>query len=142
MTGKIIPFGYSTPGARERLDALMQDEKAYLVDIRFSTASKKKPEWSEAILSDRYARYMWIKALGNERRFEKRPTNAPIPIKIFHPEIGIPRLINGLKQGYNLILLCTCPNYETCHSKVVVDMVRKQLPEVEIVQPFEKKESE
>jgi hypothetical protein len=46
MTGKIIPFGYSSDDAQARLADLMQNERTILVDIRYSVTSKNKPEWA------------------------------------------------------------------------------------------------
>lgn len=133
---KVIPFGYSSPNARTTLDALMaEDERVILVDIRYSIESRRKPEWSGKALHSRYGsgRYLWLKSLGNENVFV---TGAPI--KVYRPQEGIARLITGLQKGYTLILLCTCPEYERCHRKAVVDLLRKQLPDVEVVQPGQK----
>ncbi len=128
---KVIPFGYSVPGAQQQLDDLMQDESAILVDIRYSTASKRKPEWSLKRLQERYPdRYIWIQSLGNVNFY-----NHGAPIKLANPIVGIHRLLSGLRQGYTLILLCTCPEYSQCHRKVVVDALLEKLPGVEVIQP-------
>jgi len=128
--GKVIPFGYSAPDSRSALDRLMASERTYLVDVRYSTRSVNKPEWSADSLKESYgARYLWIKDLGNINYFGHGP------IQIAHPEIGIPRLMNGLKQGYTLILLCTCTRYEGCHRKVVIDLLLESMPDAQIEVP-------
>lgn len=128
--GKIISFGYSIPSSQSVLDRLMADENTYLVDIRYSVRSLNKPEWSAELLKARYGkRYLWIKDLGNVNYFNHGP------IQIAHPEIGIPRLVKGVEQGYTLILLCTCARYEVCHRKVVIELLRQSLPDVEVVHP-------
>lgn len=128
--GKIIPFGYSTPDSQSALDQLMTDENAYLVDIRYSVKSLNKPEWSFGQLKARYGnRYLWIKDLGNVNYFNHGP------IQIANALVGIPRLVKGVEQGYTLILLCTCTRYEGCHRKVVVELLQKALPDVEVVHP-------
>jgi len=128
---KVIPFGYSVPGAMEHLDSLLQDESTMLVDIRYSNVSKKKPEWSGDSLRGRYDKqYIHIRALGNRNYFAHGT-----PIEIDDLKVGLARLINGLKRGYTLILLCTCPLYETCHRKVVIDELLKYMPDVEVIQP-------
>ena len=126
---KVIPFGYSTQNARETLDKLMQqDPRAILVDIRYSTASKNKPQWSRWLLERQYGfRYLWIKDLGNENYYSHGP------IKIHNAPNGLERLKRGLKRGYTIILLCTCANYEKCHRKVVVEMLKEKLPDMEVI---------
>lgn len=129
---RVIPFGYSSPNAERALDELMvRDERAILVDIRYSTVSRKKPEWSHDALQAKYGnRYLWIRELGNVNYFEHNKG-----IKIANPDKGLARLITGLERGYTPILLCTCPRYETCHRKVVIDLLRERMPSVEVVQP-------
>lgn len=128
---KIIPFGYSVPGAMTHLDRLLQDEQTMLVDIRYSNVSQKKPEWSGDSLKGRYGKqYLHIKALGNKNYFRHG-----FPIEIDNLNAGIPRLLNGLQRGYTLILLCTCDEYERCHRKVIVDALLEKMPDVKVVQP-------
>jgi hypothetical protein len=126
----LIPFGYTTPDAAARLDALMDGEQIMLVDIRYSTKSLKRPEWSMERLRARYGnRYLWLRSLGNVNYFTHGS------IQIAAPDIGIPRLLSGLEQGYTCVLLCTCTRYASCHRKVICELVQAQLPDVEIVQP-------
>jgi hypothetical protein len=128
--GKVLPFGYSTPDSQAALDRLMADENTYLVDIRYSVKSLNKPEWSFEKLKERYgAKYLWIKALGNVNYFNHGP------VQIADPDAGIPRLVKGVAQGFTLILLCTCARYEGCHRKVVIELLQKSLPNIEVVHP-------
>jgi hypothetical protein len=129
MSGKVYPIGYSAPGASMSLETLMQDEQTILVDIRFSVKSMRKPAWSGSALRERYGnRYLWIQELGNVNYYSGGD------IKLHRPEKGIERLMMGLQKGYNLILLCTCNEYETCHRKKVVELLQQAEPEVEVVQ--------
>lgn len=130
-SGKLIPFGYSTPNAAARLAALMQDERAILCDIRSSVASQKKPGWSGEALRQAYGkRYVWIRSLGNINYYQRGA-----PIQLANPATGIPRLLDGLAKGYTIILLCTCDDYETCHRRVVVELVQEHCPDVVVEQP-------
>ena len=125
-----MPFGYSTPNAQARLDELMQDDRAILVDIRMSVEARRKPDWSGAVLQQRYGkRYLWLQSLGNINYFNHGP------IQIHQPAMGIPRLMKGIERGYKLILLCTCPQYSQCHRKVVVKMLCSQMPGVRVMEP-------
>ena len=126
----VLPFGYSTPQAQERLAILMEDERTILVDIRYSTKSVRKPEWSGEALQQRYGnRYLWIRDLGNENFFNGGD------IKIHDKDQGIPRLMKGIERGYKLIMLCTCQRYDTCHRRTVVEMLCSQMPGVKVMRP-------
>ena len=52
-----------------------------------------------------------------------------------NPAVGIAGLVQYLKEGHELILLCKCVEYEECHRKLIVDLLLAQLPDVEVVQP-------
>jgi hypothetical protein len=130
MNNTAYPVGYSAPGARAYIETLLKDERTILVDTRYSTASKRKPEWSYRALQERYGkRYLWIRELGNINYFNGGP------IEIADLTAGIARLLSGLDRGYSLILLCTCQNYETCHGKVVVEALQEAREDVQIVHP-------
>jgi len=34
-----------------------------------------------------------------------------------------------LQHGYSVVLLCACKDYETCHRKVVAEMIQQVLRE-------------
>lgn len=131
MLGKLVPFGYSVPGAAAHLETLMCDEQTYLVDIRSAPGSRRLPQWNKSVLQAKYGRrYLWLgETLGNVNDHHDRP------IVLANPGAGIPRLINGLSKGYTLVLLCTCKQYETCHRRAVVEEVLKGLPTVQVIQP-------
>ncbi len=132
MLGRLIPFGYATPDAQARLEALMQDEKAVLVDIRYNPVSRWRPMWNKKALSERWGgRYSHVKLLGNVNY------NNGGPIQIANAERGIPLVVQGLQRGLTIILLCVCKEYSTCHRRVVCDMVKEKLPGVEIVGGWE-----
>ncbi len=126
MLGRLIPFGYSAPGASTRLDALLQDEYVYLIDTRYSPRSRR-PEWQQSALQARYGkRYLWLgRSLGNINY-----KNGGV-IQLANAEPGLARLVNGLLQGYSMVLLCACKEYEQCHRRVIVEMLRERLPDIE-----------
>src|SRR5258708_26699039 len=68
MTGKLIPFGYATKDAEERLAELMQDENMMLMDIRLKPVSRWRPVWNRDALSAAWKRrYFWVGfKLGNK----------------------------------------------------------------------------
>lgn len=128
---KLIPFGYTCTNALTRLDELMRsDERTLLIDIRSSPCSRFA-EWRREALVQRYRdRYRYAGALLGNVHYKDGG-----PITIAEPEQGVAKLLSYLDAAYDLILLCGCRRYETCHRRVVCELVRKQLPEVEIVQP-------
>jgi hypothetical protein len=59
------------------------------------------------------------------------------PIELADATTGIRGLVQYLSEGHDLILLCGCAEYESCHRKTVVDLLVEALPEVEVVPPEE-----
>lgn len=126
MTGKLYTLGYLAPDAQERLDELLTDPHTYLVDIRYHAVSRK-PGWGGASLQKKYGKkYHPLSGLGN-RNYNKPGE----PIEISMPEL-IPIVVSPLRKGYNLILLCACKDFDSCHRKVVCEMIQRELPEVEM----------
>lgn len=136
MLGKLVPFGYAGNTSKkslERLDALMAAHtNPLVVDIRFVPFSRIFPDFSKIPLGRHYVknneiRYFWEGDLLGNLNYKGEGS-----IKLALPETGIPLLVKWLEEGRTLILLCACANYYRCHRKVVVDLVRKSLPEVEV----------
>lgn len=127
MTGKLIPFGYATKGTEERLAELMQDEDMMLMDIRLKPVSRWRPVWNRDALSAAWKRrYFWVGfKLGNKNY------NNDLPIELVDPS-GVSSITELLRQDQSVVLLCACKDYERCHRKVVAELVRQQLPGVEI----------
>lgn len=129
MSGKVYPFGYSAPGALSSLDALMSDESTLLIDTRFSPRSMR-PEWRQEALQSKYnKRYHWAGHFLGNRNFKGGD------IVLADPDTGIRGLRTYLREGYNLVLLCACREYETCHRKKIVDLLQQAEPAVEVVHP-------
>jgi hypothetical protein len=130
MGVKVIPFGYGATGSMACLASLMQKPSTLLIDTRYSP-NARRPEWRKGALERKYGqRYRWAGAyLGNVNY------NNGGPIQIANPVRGIHQLCGYLKEGYDLVLLCWCPEYQQCHRRVVVEMLTTQMPEVEAVYP-------
>lgn len=125
---RIYPIGYNTPGSEATIDNLMQDKRTLLIDVRYSPNSPK-PQWQQSALRAKYKDgYIHEGRLGN---INYRGG----PIQLANPDAGIGRLKDLLDHDHNLILLCACENYLTCHRKVIVELLKKEIPEVEIVMP-------
>jgi hypothetical protein len=126
---KVIPFGYAGRGMGALEHLMGNNPFVHLVDIRMSPRSHYMPAFHKACLQARFlGRYVHMPELGNVNY------NTGLPIKIADPEKGIARLINGLKQGYTLILLCACKG-DGCHRWTVVDLLKQAMPDVKIELP-------
>ncbi|HZR41697.1 MAG TPA: hypothetical protein VFB12_16370 [Ktedonobacteraceae bacterium] len=126
---KVYPCGYSVYGAL--IDSLIRETPhLLLIDTRQSPRSRIAG-WSQAALERRFGqRYRWAgRYLGNVNY-----ANAG-PIKLADPVTGIRGLIRYLREGYDLILLCGCREYEQCHLRVIVELLCQHLPAVEIIHP-------
>lgn len=125
---KVYPVGYGVEEARQYIDQLMKQADMLLIDTRFRPNSWRA-EWRETALRKKYGnRYHWAGTyLGNVNY-------AGGPIQLADSEEGIRGLCLYLKEGHDLILLCQCPNYHTCHRKVIVDLLVQQTS-VEVIHP-------
>lgn len=126
MTYRVYPIGYSTPGAQERIDELLQQTKTLLIDTRLKPWSWDK-QWRKEALEDRYGdKYKFAgKYLGNEGKDLGLIRFADI-------DTGMKGLMWYFGEGYDLILLCQCRKYDTCHVSSIVDEIL-QLLIVEVV---------
>jgi hypothetical protein len=112
---KIYPIGYSTPGARERIDELLESPKTLLIDTRITPWSWND-EWKGEALKARYGeKYRYAgKFLGNTAKDLGL-------IRIADIETGLRGLMTYLYEGYDLILLCQCKKFNNCHVSTIVD---------------------
>jgi hypothetical protein len=128
-TPTVIPFGYAGRGMGALEQLMGNNPRVHLVDIRMSPRSHYMPTFNKARLQARFpGRYVHIPELGNVNY------NTDRPIKIADQGKGITRLINGLKQGYTLILLCACKG-DGCHRWTVTDLLKQAMPDVRIELP-------
>ncbi|HZO72821.1 MAG TPA: ASCH domain-containing protein [Ktedonobacteraceae bacterium] len=126
--GKVYPVGYGRHGALEYVDRLMMQPQMLLIDTRFRPKSWCI-DWREGTLQKKYGkRYRRAGAYLGNVNFQGGP------ITLSNPTEGIRGLCMYLDEGYDLILLCQCPTYHTCHRKVVVDLLLQQVS-VEVIQP-------
>ena len=125
---KIYPVGYGMDGAGQYIEHLMAQSQMLLIDTRFSPKSHW-PEWREGVLREKYGtRYRAAGAYLGNRNYQGGS------IQIADIEEGLRGLHLYLDEGYDLILLCQCPDYSSCHRSVIVDQLREHTP-VEIIQP-------
>jgi len=102
-----------------------------LVDIRFSPRSRFNPNWSKnntegTVRAAGIASYRHEQGLGNPNfRDPGHMTLAD------WSKVG--DIIEALKSGVNVAIMCACAKYSTCHRQLVVQKVKEALPDVEVV---------
>lgn len=134
MVMKVYPIGYRSDG-QYIAELMAEDASLLLIDTRNTPYSKIEvfAQYNRAALQTTYGeRYHWAGLfLGNENYRERNK-----PIKIAQPERGIQGLMMYLKEGHDLILLCGCANYQTCHRKVIVEMLKEKVPGIDVVHSY------
>lgn len=126
---QVYPCGYSIHS--HLIERLMCDiPNLLLIDTR-AVPHSRIAGWSQSALEQRFGnRYRWAgKFLGNVNYASAGP------IRLANPVTGIAGLVRYLQEGYDLILLCGCREYEQCHRRVIVDLLCQQLPTVNIIHP-------
>ncbi len=123
--GMLYTLGYAVPGSGDALEELMRASEVLLVDIRLRPRSRWWPVWNKKQLRERWgARYTHEKQLGNVNYRERS-----LPVQLVGPNVeqAIAGLVALLEQGYSVVLLCACREYESCHRKVIAEMVLNAL---------------
>lgn len=115
----IYTFGYQGSTV-EQLEAYQREHDALVVDIRYSPRSRH-PQWMKAALVEELGEnYYWIQALGNVNYWSGGE------IQLYQPEAGR-RWIGRQLLHRNVILVCQCPDVETCHRKVAAEYLSREL---------------
>jgi hypothetical protein len=114
--------------AGQYIDQLMAHPQMLLIDTRLSPKSRWA-EWREGVLRETYGtRYRTAGTyLGNVN------VQGGL-IQIADLEEGLRGLRLYLNEGHDLILLCQCSDYYSCHRKVIVDQLIEHTS-VEVIQP-------
>jgi uncharacterized protein (DUF488 family) len=122
MTGQVYTLGYAVAGAAEQLERLMADPTMLLVDVRKEARSRWLHQWTKKQLTLRWGgRYIHLPQLGNVNYKDRN-----LPIVLANPDEGIPVVQSYLQAGYSVVLLCACMRYETCHRRVVAELLEAQ----------------
>ncbi len=117
--GTVHSFGYAGgEDAQARLDALMENEATFLLDIRYRPVSRFRPQWNRAALSERYgSRYAWVPSLGNQNYQHKERA---IALAIGHGQ-AVRNAAQLVASGLSLVLLCACKDERHCHRTLVIE---------------------
>jgi len=120
--GTLIPFGYTIPDAETRLQEMMNTPDTLLLDIRYRPASQYRPQWNKKRLLAQWGkRYTHSRELGNINYRDRS-----LPIVLLDPEPTITTAAHFLESGYTIVVMCTCKDYDTCHRKLVVELIQQR----------------
>ncbi len=146
-TGILVPLWYAAPNAYKRLQALMLDPRAIIVETRATPHIPRRPEWcrcGERGLQRTWdPRYYYFSDrsygsgggttenwLGNTH--DQQPE---FGIELVNAELGIRFLQIGIGQGKTTVLLCATKGKEgePCHWKVIVELLRLRMPDLQVI---------
>ncbi len=121
-SGKLIPFGYTIPDAETRLQEIMSIPDTLLLDIRFRPVSRYRPQWNKKQLIARWGKwYAHNRKLGNINYRDRSQL-----IVLVEPEPTITEVAYYLEGGYNVVVMCACKEYDTCHRKLVIELIQQR----------------
>ena len=121
--GKVYTVGYAADGSAQRLEQVMNDPSVLLIDIRLVPRSRWFVQWNKKQLVQQWGnRYRHERRLGNVNYKNRRK-----PIELVDASGSIESLVALLQAGYSIVLLCAWVQYETCHRKLVADLLLSHL---------------
>jgi hypothetical protein len=127
--GLLYTFGYGMLGAGPIIEQLVElGVKIY--DIRFSPRSRVH-KWRKPFLREWLGDYyVHLPALGNIHYND--PSQG---IELADPATGVPLVVQPLRQGQHVALMCVCKEHDGCHRSDAADEILKQIPDAILV-PF------
>lgn len=129
MVNRVYPVGYSAGGSSEYIAGLMAQPEMILIDSRLKPYSWRA-EWRQDALSAKYGERYRVAG-----RFLGNLNYRGGEIKIADLSTGLKGLRKYLDEEHDLIVLCECCNWNTCHRKVIVEALQEKRPGVQVIQP-------
>lgn len=122
--GTLYTLGYSQPEAVARLERLMRDLRALLIDVRYQPRSRWSPQWNRAALTARSGeRSIWDQRLGN---LHYKSRDLPIQLAPGSQDAIIEAAVL-LCEGNSLVLVCACGDERACHRMLVAKLIQDAL---------------
>lgn len=117
----IYSFGYQNYSYYQLVDKLKLNLISCVIDTRLNPYSYD-PFWQKDYLSENLIKnnisYIHIKEFGNINYKIKNN------IKINNFNSGLEKLDKVLLNNKNVALMCACKDYNSCHRKVLVEMLK------------------
>ena len=96
---------------------MLKELDAILIDVRMAPRSRN-PAFNGTSLARLGDGYAWLREFGN-RNYKGGP------IEIVDFEAGVTKVVQMTRLRKALLLLCGCPDVNTCHRKIVADRLAK-----------------
>lgn len=136
--GTLYPFGYRATHADEYFRAVMTNPRTLIVEARLTPFARSRPAWCrygtlglEQTWHEQY-RYYSNRAQGidhdNDNWLGNKNYKTGGPIALVNPTQGVRQLLLLLTTGWNVLLVCGCPDYGLCHRKHIVELVHRASP--------------
>lgn len=145
-TGILIPTWDTMPNSYERLQTIMSNPQAIIVEARTTPDTPRRPEWSrwgERGLQRTWdPRYYYFSdtsyggGAGTENWLGNAHDQQPeLGIELVNAELGIRFLQIGIEQGKTTVLLCSSKGKknERRHWKVIVEMLKLRVPDLQVI---------
>jgi len=117
------------PSARATdLHQTLDDLVDLVVDVRIHRFSGLIPfskQTHETVEAAGYE-YLWLKGLGNAGHRRPGPTRLADPSQV-------QVVLGQLRLGRNVAIICACPNIWRCHRRLVSQLAREAIPELEVI---------
>ena len=126
--GTLYTFGYATVRTTEGLRELLDDKVDLVMDVRINRFSGLIPfskRTQETVEAAGYA-YVWVKELGNAGH------RRPGPMRLVDPS-AVKVVVDELRAGRNVALMCACANIWHCHRRLVSELAREAIPNLDVV---------
>lgn len=122
---EVYSFGYKNNRFSPFAEKLREENFDAVIDTRYNPHcydgfwKKKSLEESLPLYG---IKYFHLKELGNKNYY-----SSDKPIEIQDIKTGITRLHKNIKyKKFNKIcLLCVCENFETCHNRIIINILKK-----------------
>lgn len=142
----LIPMWDTMPNSYERLQAIMSDPQAIIVEARANPHVPRRPEWCrwgerglQRTWDPRYY-YFSDRSYGSGAGTENWLGNAhdqqpELGIELVNAELGIRFLQIGIGQGKTTLLLCSSKGKknERRHWKVIVELLQQRVPDLQVM---------
>jgi uncharacterized protein (DUF488 family) len=126
-TGTLTGFGYATLDSPKALRELLGDSVEEVIDVRINRYSRI-PAFStkteQTVEAAGYA-YVALPELGNAGHRDGGPMRLVDPRQVS-------AIVELLRVGRNVAVMCACANPKTCHRRMVIELARRAIPELEV----------
>jgi uncharacterized protein (DUF488 family) len=127
LSSTLYTLGYTGIEPQEILDAAKRVD-AIIADIRISPRSRH-PQWNGHALRGAWgSHYLHLPVLGNKNY----KGEYGIGVMLKNPELGADTVL-ALLVNRPVILLCACPNWETCHRRNAAEFIQQRRPTLSVI---------